>query len=408
MPHRVLHLLSQRPAFTGSGVCLEAAVRAAGRAGWEQRVVVGTPHDDPHPSVGGLTPARIHPLRFGFGELDFPLPGMSDVMPYPTSRFSSLDRRQLRAYRDAWREHVGSVIASFKPDLIHSHHVWLLSSLVKDVAPDVPVVTHCHATGLRQMVLCPHLADEVRRGCSRNDRFLVLHSGHADALVGELEITPECIHVVGMGYQPGVFHTRGRSTTQNRLIYAGKYSRAKGLPQLLDAVERLAERRPGLVLHVAGDGAGPEAEALRRRMAEMAPRVVMHGQVDQETLAELMRASSVFVLPSFYEGLPLVLVEALACGCRLVCNDLTSLREGLGPQLDPVLDRVALPRLVGPDVPHADDLPEYVRALETTLDAALDQLALGDPAQSMPERLEPFTWDAVFRRIEGAWNDAIG
>jgi glycosyltransferase involved in cell wall biosynthesis len=404
----VLHLLSQRPAFTGSGVSLDAVVRVAARAGWEQRVVVGTPHDDPHPSVGGLPGEHIYPLRFGLGELDFPLPGMSDVMPYPSSRFSALGARQLDAYRRAWRNHVAKVVGEFQPDVIHSRHIWLLSSLVKNVAPAIPVVTHCHATGLRQMELCAHLAEEVRRGCARNERFTVLHQGHAEALVGQLGVGRERIHVVGAGYRDDVFHARGRSADGgSNVLYAGKYSHAKGLPQLLDAFERLYTRRPELVLHVAGEGAGAEAEALRARMAGLAPRVVMHGQLGQKALADLMRRCVVFVLPSFYEGLPLVLIEALACGCRLVCTDLAGVRSAVGARLDAVLEWVPLPRLIGPDKPEREDIPAFVDALGRGLETALGNPRLDDPARTMPEVLEPFTWDAVFRRVEQVWLELI-
>ena len=408
MSRKVLHLLSQRPSLTGSGVSLEAAVRHAARAGWDQRVVVGTPHDDPQPQVGGLDDNHIHPLVFGAGDLDFLLPGMSDVMPYPSSRFSALSAQQLDSYRAAWRRHVTGVVEQFQPHVIHSHHIWLLSALVKDVAPDIPVVNQCHATGLRQMELCPHLAQEVRRGCRRNDRFFVLHGGHAEALADRLDVEPDRIHVVGAGYQPEIFHDRSRSSKHPaHLAYAGKYSHAKGLPQLLDAVTKLVPSRRDLVLHVAGDGAGEQAEALRDRMAAMAPHVVMHGQLDQQALAELMRQCAVFVLPSFYEGLPLVLVEAVACGCRLVCTDLPGVRSGLLPAFGAVLDLVPAPRLRGPDVPVGDDLPAFVDSLAERIDAALD-MPLGDPARTMPELLEPFIWSAVFARIERVWRELAG
>jgi hypothetical protein len=86
---RVLHVLSQRPSLTGSGITLDALVRHADRAKWDQRVVVGVPATDPHPDVGGLSSSRIHPLIFGRQPIGFDLPGMSDVMPYPSSRFSN-------------------------------------------------------------------------------------------------------------------------------------------------------------------------------------------------------------------------------------------------------------------------------------------------------------------------------
>ena len=101
------------------------------------------------------------------------------------------------------------------------------------------------------------------------------------------------------------------------------------------------------VADVAGSGAGEEADRLRTRMLAMAPTVVLHGQLSQAALAELMRTCAVFVLPSFYEGLGLVLVEALACGCRLVATALPGVQEQLAPLLGPALQKVAMPRMVG-------------------------------------------------------------
>jgi len=66
----VLHVLSQRPSLTGSGITLDALVRNAEAAGWNQHVIVGVPADDPTPDVGNLPPSRIHPLRFGADALE--------------------------------------------------------------------------------------------------------------------------------------------------------------------------------------------------------------------------------------------------------------------------------------------------------------------------------------------------
>ena len=408
MPRRVLHLISQRPAFTGSGVSLDAVVRCAARAGWEQEVICGVPPDDPYPEVGGLARAAIHPLVFESGELDFPLPGMSDVMPYASSRWSELSEPQLAAYRSAWCEHLAGVIERFAPDVIHTRHIWLLSSLVKDVAPGVPVVNHCHATGLRQMSLCPHLAQQVRRGCARNERFLVLHRAHAAELADKLGVGLDRIHIVATGYREDVFRWGAGRERGKSICYAGKYSHAKGLPWLLDAIERLARRRPGVVLHVAGDGAGPEAEALRRRMSAISPTVVMHGQLGQVELAELLTRCAVFVLPSMYEGLPLVVVEALASGCRVVCTDLPGVRDGLGDALGRLIARVPMPRLIGVDVPVSDDLPTFIDGLDRGLDSALRAGPLDADRPAIVAALEPFRWEAVFRRVEAVWAELAG
>ena len=64
MRRSVLHMLSQRPLLTGSGITLDAIAREADRAGWDQRAVVGTPVGDPRPRVEALPDKRVHPLRF--------------------------------------------------------------------------------------------------------------------------------------------------------------------------------------------------------------------------------------------------------------------------------------------------------------------------------------------------------
>ncbi len=218
----------------------------------------------------------------------------------------------------------------------------------------------------------------------------MLTEHHAARAKDVLGLPDDRIVVTGAGYRDDVFHARGREPRGcGQILYVGKYSRAKGLPWLLDAFERLAGDP---TLHVAGSGAGAEADALRARM-EAHPRVVLHGQLAQPELADLMRRCELFVLPSFYEGLPLVIVEALACGCRALCTDLPAV-AGLGG----MIDRVPCPRIRGADEPVAEDLPRFVDDLARGLEGR---------APLAPPSLAPFTWNAVFARIESVWQNLV-
>lgn len=425
MAYRVLHLLSQRPLLTGSGITLNALTRQAARAGWQQWAVVGTPSSDPRPAVAGLPADRVRPVVFETAELDFPLPGMSDVMPYESSRFSELSPDQLAAYRRTWRQHVARSCDEAKPDVIHAHHVWLASALLADAAPGIPVVNHCHATGLRQLELCPHLADEVRRGCRRNARFVVLHADHRAALQRSLGVDAERITVVGAGYRPDLFHRRGRpprGASTGELIYVGKLSSAKGLGPLLDAFERLAvqQRACGgraaglespLRLHVVGGGVGVEADRLRARMRRMGPLVVVHGPLDQAKLGGLLRRSAVCALPSFFEGLPLVLVEAIACGCRVVASAVPGVLRELLPNFEPTLEAVPLPRMQTVDTPIPEELPQFVAELSGALRRAMARPAWMASSAAVERQVEQglrrFTWEAVFGRVEAVWHRAM-
>lgn len=407
---KVLHVLSQRPSRTGSGITLDAVVRQAEMAGWQQAAVVGIPAGDHSAAVGLLGFQSIHPVLFQDvvpgtvpPDLDFPVPGMSDVMPYPSSVWSTLSAEKLASYQQVWAQHLEKIIHDFQPDLIHSHHIWLLSSLLKDVAPAVPVITTCHATGLRQLQLCPQLAEQVIQGCRRNDHFLVLHQDHALQLAQTLNVAPQNISVTGVGFRDEIFHARGAKppTPPRDLLYVGKFSQSKGLPWLLDAFEVLSARQPHLHLHIAGDGSGSEAETLRSRMQTMSPAVIMHGMLDQENLARLMRQCQVCILPSFYEGVPLVLVEAAACGCQLVSTSLTGVLEQIAPTLEDTLHLIPLPRLKNVDQPLAEDLPQFTENLITAITNSLNS-----PNAPLPS-LETFTWKAVFNKVESKWQSLI-
>ncbi|MCB9557854.1 MAG: glycosyltransferase family 4 protein [Deltaproteobacteria bacterium] len=403
----VLQLLCQRPALTGSGVTLDALVRHGSEQGWQQRVVIGVPPDDRAPAVGDLPADCIHPLVFESEQLPFPVAGMSDVMPYPSTRFSQMTAAQLAQYRDAWSAHLRALIGRHRPDLLHCHHVWLLAAIARRVAPNLPLVVHCHATGLRQIETCPNLAQDVLTTLAKADHFVVLHGEHRRQLQHTLGIEAARISVVGAGFRTELFstaHALPDSARQGQLIYVGKLSDAKGVPQLLEAFARLQRQYPQARLHVVGSGSGPQAEAITARARALGEAVVLHGRCDQAKLAELLGRAAVCVLPSFYEGLPLVLAEAYACGCRLVCTALDGVIEQLAPRLGDALDLVDPPTLCGVDQPEPSALPAFVDRLAAAMDSALAR----GPLVPDSAILASFSWGAVAQRVMGIWSKLIG
>ncbi len=322
-------------------------------------------------------------------------------MPYPSTRFSEMSAGMLERYRHAWREHLKRIIDDFKPDIIHSHHLWLLSSMVKDIAPEIPQLIQCHATGLRQMKLCPQLADEVKEGCARAERFQVLSAEHAISLAEGLKASLDRIHVVSSGYREDHFHRKGRKGDDSgRIVYVGKLSRAKGLPWLLDAFDRLREEKRSVELHVAGSGGGAEAKNIERRLSGMGG-TTYHGMLDQASLGALLRKVEILALPSFYEGVPLVLVEALACGCKLVATDLPGVRDRIAPAAGTALTSVPMPGLRSIDEPVEEDLPEFVHNLVRAMSRSL-----GAPALE-PMNLADFGWESVFKKTEAIWESLL-
>ena len=99
-----------------------------------------------------------------------------------------------------------------------------------------------------------------------------------------------------------------------RVIYAGQLSIRKGIPLLLAAWK--AARLPDAELELVGTW--QLAESCR---AELPAGVVCRPALSREELREKFRTADLFVLPSFFEGLALVLLEAMACGLPVIASD---------------------------------------------------------------------------------------
>ncbi|TDE30787.1 glycosyltransferase family 4 protein [Actinomadura sp. 6K520] len=103
----------------------------------------------------------------------------------------------------------------------------------------------------------------------------------------------------------------------------------KRLDLLLDLARRLAESRPGLRLHIVGDG--PEAPALAAGIAErgLAGVVIAHGYVAEEVKAALVARAGLHLSTSQGEGWGLSVIEAAALGVPTVAHDVDGLRDAV-------------------------------------------------------------------------------
>lgn len=115
----------------------------------------------------------------------------------------------------------------------------------------------------------------------------------------------------------------GLATEARLVTYAGRLLRGKGLEVLVDAFAALAPRVADARLVLVGSGSGQalDAEAaLRQQTAErgVVARVTFAGRV--ENVPDWLRASDAFAFPSFFEAMPLALLEAASCGLPCVAS----------------------------------------------------------------------------------------
>jgi glycosyltransferase involved in cell wall biosynthesis len=415
---KVLHLLSQQPGKTGSGVYLQALVMQAAKANLAQRIIAGIPHDSPVPLISPLKSSSIRPVRFGTAALPFPVAGMSDVMPYESTRFSDFTQGMLDAYLDAFAEAISEEVKLFKPDIIHSHHLWLVTALAKVLFPSVPLVTMCHGTEIRQLELVPELAGFVIPACAAVDRVMALHENHIGRISRLYDIEQSRIKCVGAGYRDDIFCPAGSCSCTRKqkkeltVVYAGKLSRAKGLPWLIEAAARVEPPAGKKVCFIiVGSGGGDEAKQIRDQAGGLQDRVRFLGAVSQEELSSVLKGADIFVLPSFYEGLPLVVLEAVACCCRVVVTELPGIDNWLPEKLVKagIVELVPLPELIGPDVPDPSGLPRFTEDLTAAVGRQLHRCGQDEPdwEGEITCSIESMNWQGVFKRVSKVYTEVL-
>jgi glycosyltransferase involved in cell wall biosynthesis len=196
-------------------------------------------------------------------------------------------------------------------------------------AAGAPVVTHIHAYDLHESLASgsTRYAAVLARLGRWSARVVVLHNGVADDLRdvapdSSVVVLPNCVDCER--YRP-VETPEGTP----RVVFVGTAGRRKGGAVLVDALGRV--RHP-VVGDIAGGPAEEEQEAydeLRRAGASLvaAGHLEFHGEVDRERSLALLQRASLFVLPSFAEGMPVALLEAMACGVAVIVTDVGAMGD---------------------------------------------------------------------------------
>ena len=391
---RILSVTAQKPDSTGSGVFLTELVKGFSALNCPQAVVCGTVAGDVLPFAPEIA---TYPVYYGSDAVPFPVCGMSDEMPYESTCYRDMDPEMTQQFREAFRQKIRQAVEEFRPDVILCHHLYFLASLIREMYPRIPLYGQCHGSDLRQIETNSWQREWIRTQIPRLDGISALHEEQKTRICEIFDLPENRVRVMGTGYNSGVFFpdsTVNREPKTICCLFAGKLSEKKGVYSLLASLNHLKHpEKVGLYL-AGGCGSQEELEKLHH-LGENAPcPVTFLGKLDQAALAKQMNSCDVFVLPSFYEGLPLVLIEAMACGMRTVCTDL----PGIRPWLDRAIPGhgcvfVAPPRLRNADEPMPEDLPDFETRLAEAMEAAADSRL---PDMELVRRL---SWNALCRKL---------
>lgn len=118
-----------------------------------------------------------------------------------------------------------------------------------------------------------------------------------------------------------------------------------------------------------------------------------------------MRHSHILVLPSFYEGLPLVILEGLASGCQIVATDLPGTKEILGNSDTDFITLVRTPRLRFTDQPYREDERSFEQNLKKAIQQQINAASKCEQIYLSPiqDKLESYTWTGIFKKVREAY-----
>lgn len=234
-------------------------------------------------------------------------------------------------------------------DLIHAH--WLIPQGVIARALSrafrVPYVVTSHGGDL--FGFRGRAATAMKRRVAGDAAAMTVVSAAMRVECARLGFRPRRLDVIPMGVDLQERFAGSGDTVRedDLLLFVGRLVPKKGLPHLLRALPAILARRPAATLVIAGFG--PEEDALKAQARDLKIEASVRflGPLPQHELPALYRRASVFVAPFVrdesgnQEGLPVVLMEAIGCGCPVVVGNVAGVEELLGDEaaaasVDPV------------------------------------------------------------------------
>ena len=368
---RILHVLAQLPIKTGSGVYFTNVIDGLKEFNVEQAAIYATT-----PEYNFNFVDEKFEVEFQGKDISFPIVGMSDIMPYDNTLYKNMTDEMIESWQKAFREKLIQARETFKPDVVITHHLWILSSMVCDVFENEKVLGVCHNTDIRQAEKNPAMKDKYVKSLGKLDKILALSSGVIDGIANIYNYPVGKIVNIGAGYNEKIFYPAEKYEKNDnvKILYAGKFDESKGFYELIKAFRLLEKKDTKVELELIGnlkDEDRPRVESL----VGNSKRIRIYNAVDQVHLGEIMRHKDIFVLPSYFEGLGLIAVEALGSGLRVVATEIEGLIEFLGEKINnsEIIEYVKMPTIYDTDKAVEEEKPAFIERLVETLEVMIER-----------------------------------
>ena len=398
---KILHLISQYPSKTGSGIYLTEVYKNFKSMNFTQKVLCAMNEDD----IIKINFDDYEIIKFKSKDLSFPVVGMSDVMPYESFLFSNLVNEKLEEYIKVFTNKITKIVNEFNPDIIFTNHLYIMSSIVANLNLNCKVFAFCHGTDLRQLYKNNIHKKLICKNIPKVDGIFCLSEKQKEEIIEVFEYNKDKVYVIGGGYDLE-FYYKGEDKIYNKnsklkLIYAGKFSRAKGVIYLLKAFEKVKDKY-NIELILTGSGTGEEYDEIISYSQKMSDKVKLYGYMDMQEIADLFRSCDIFVMPSFYEGLSLVTIEAMACDLKVVMNERENFMDFVGDDIinSKNIEFVKMPKLFDADKVVKEEVNDYIQRLSLALEDQINNLYNNNFEKDFSYKITQFSWENICNNIK--------
>lgn len=403
---KILHVLAQLPSRTGSGVYFSSMIEGFKKYKHDQKAIFGT-QDKYHWNV--LESKDQYTVNFKSEELPFPIVGMSDVMPYESTIYSSMTEEMVNVWKEAFKKRLIKIKKDFNPDIIFAHHLWILTSLVREIFPDTKIIGICHNTDLRQAKINPKLKDKYVNKIHKLDYIFSASEQQKDEIVEIYGIDKDKIIAVGGGFNGDIFYFPKEKyhSDKIKLVFCAKIDPSKGIYELIEVYKSLGLK--DITLDIIGN---PDKEN-KRKIEEYIKddkNIRIYNVKDQIELGDELRKKHIFLMPSFYEGLGLMAIESLACGLYVVTTEIEALMSLLGKEIEEsgIIKYVPLPGIYDTDKPVKEDLPVFKENLKKAILAQIEKVREKKEChKEMKYKIKSFSWEGLVDYMNNIINSII-
>lgn len=254
----------------------------------------------------------------------------------------------------------------------------------------IPIILHLH--GAEFTIFYEQECGSVRKRLvryvfNRASRVVVLSSAWKTWVEG-ISTNPHVVAIYNPALLPEIA-TPWEGRKQGTVLFLGRLGKRKGVYDLLDAAAQVVPKHPHLRLWLGGDG---ELEQVKARAKELgiSDHVELLGWVNGADKDRYLQTSMIYALPSYNEGLPMSVLEAMAAGLPILSTPIGGIPEAVTDGIEGFLVE-----------------PSDVPALAARLDHLLSEQGLAEKlgAASRHKVETTFSAEAILPQVEQLYRE---